>query len=88
MTFKFAGALLRLVDYQRLLQYEATTVQGAIQALVAHYPAVKPLLLDEQVRIRKSHRLYLNGAPIDDEDMQSALTKDDCIQIVTAVAGG
>lgn len=88
MMFKFAGALLRVVNYKRSLDFDARTVQESLDALIGSHPALKTILLDENDQIRTSHRLYLNGVPMDHEDMTNTLESDDCIQIVTAVAGG
>lgn len=88
MMFKFAGALLRIVDYRRSLDFDASTVQESLDALLASHPALRTILLDENDQIRTSHRLYLNGVPLDHEDMTNTLEADDSIQIVTAVAGG
>lgn len=89
MTFKFAGALLRLIEYRRLIVYDnATTVREGLDRLVADWPMLKSVLFDELGTLRKSHRLFLNGRPITETDLGTEVTANDCVQIVTAIAGG
>ena len=88
MTFKFAGALLRLIGYRRLIQVEAATVHEGVQALLKEFPGLEPILYDEKRQIRSSHRFLLNGKPITQADFERALEPTDCVQVVTAIAGG
>ncbi|WP_394821766.1 MoaD/ThiS family protein [Pendulispora albinea] len=88
MIFRFPGALLRFVDYRREIQFEDSTVEAAVASLIGRHPMLEPVLLDGSGRIRTVHRLFLNGEQFDHGAHRGSLGEGDCIEIVTALAGG
>ncbi len=88
MRFHFSGTLLRFTDYRQDLDIDAPTVDAALKALVVENPALQPVLFDGKGRVRSAHRLFVNGDPIGEADLQKALKPEDTLDIITAIAGG
>lgn len=88
MIIRLPGAMLRFAGYQREVKSDAPTAQAAIYGLVTQYPGLKSPLLDRKGRVRAAHRMFVNGDQIDNTGDKVALGPDDCLEIVTAIAGG
>ena len=88
MKFVFSGTLLRFVDYQKEISVEASTVRNAVEGLVVSQPNLKNMLLDGEGKVRAAHRLFLNAEQLFAEDMDRPVSPSDCVEIVTAIAGG
>jgi molybdopterin synthase sulfur carrier subunit len=88
MKVVFSGTLLRFVDYQKEIDLDAPTVAAALSALVDKHPPVRPVLFDGQGRMRSMHRLFLNTEQLWAEDLSREVQCSDCLEIVTAIAGG
>jgi molybdopterin converting factor small subunit len=90
MKFTFRGPLLRFVEFQREvdMEVEAPTVRASLDALVARYPGLKPVLLDANGQVRTAHRLFLNSQMITRNDLNRPVSSQDRVDILTAVAGG
>lgn len=68
---------------------EATTLQGALDALVAAYPLLRPHLFDESGALRTHVNVFLN----DDnarwlDDWNAELAPGDTVTVIQAVSGG
>jgi hypothetical protein len=87
MIIRLPGAMLRFAGYQREIKSDAPTAQAAINSLVSKYPALKSPLLDRKGRVRAAHRMFVNGDQINNAG-EVPLGRDDCLEIVTAIAGG
>ena len=90
MTFRFSGNLLRLVNHERELEFDAPSLSGAFEALFARHPQLRLPLLDDNGYVRSIHRLFLNSEQLDsDLDMgKIEVASCDILDIVTALAGG
>jgi molybdopterin synthase sulfur carrier subunit len=81
--------LRRLTHEQEVIDVQAATVAGAIDALHARFNGIRDRLMDKTGRIRGSVLVFVN-----DEDIrflqgeQTALKDGDEISIVPAFAGG
>ncbi|MDQ3266675.1 MAG: MoaD/ThiS family protein [Myxococcota bacterium] len=68
---------------------DAASVRGALDALIAAHPGLKPRLLDEQGAVRRYVNVFLN-----DEDIRflrvldSPLQDRDTLTLIPAMAGG
>jgi sulfur-carrier protein len=88
MRFRFSGTLLRFVDYRKEIELDAPTLAAAIEELLGQYPDLRGLVLDSSGRLRSTHRLFLGGEMIKNQQLGLKLKKDDCIAVVTQIAGG
>lgn len=88
MNVRFSGVLLRFVGYRRQLPVEAETIGDGLQALVQQYELLKPALFDGEGNIRTTHRLFLNGNQLIENDLKTAVAPEDTLEILTALAGG
>ena len=88
MQIRLSGALRRLVGFRDELTLEAATVREALDRLTAEHPNLKPVIFDAGGALRGLHRLFLNSEQLDHQELDRPLTKDDRLDIVTAIAGG
>jgi molybdopterin converting factor small subunit len=89
VKFRFSGSLLRFVDYRKEIAIEgAANVGLALQDLVTAYPALSGVLYDADSKVRRAHRMFLNGESFDPGQTDRALGDEDTIEILTAIAGG
>jgi sulfur carrier protein ThiS len=89
MIIQLPGALLRFTNYQREFQYDSKTLKTGLDSLMAQNPALKSALLDRKGKIRSAHLLFINGDQLDrGSSTDRALGPHDCVEIVTAIAGG
>jgi len=88
MNIRFSGVLLRFVGYRRQFAVEAQTIGDGLQSLVQQYEALKPALFDGEGNVRTTHRLFLNGNQVKENDLKQVVTPSDTVEILTALAGG
>ena len=88
MRFRFSGVLLRFVNYRKEIELEAETLGIALQELAQECPPLSSVMYDSQGKVRSAHRLFLGGELIRDPDPALGLKKTDCIEVMTAIAGG
>lgn len=88
MRFRMSGAILRFAGYQRTVTVPATTLDEALKLLLDRHPGLAPVLYDNTGKVRRSHRLFLNGTQIENTGQSIALTDGDEVEVVTAIVGG
>lgn len=88
MIVVVSGNLKRYTAFEDEVQLEASTVEAALQALVARHPGIGPVLYDGDGKLRSVHRLFLNGEVLDVGDDEHRLAPTDELGILTAIAGG
>lgn len=82
----FIPSPLRSYTRAREVEAEGGTVGAALADLDARYPGLRFRLIDEQDRIRRHMRVFVNGEQT--FDLGRRLTPTDAIQIVQALSGG
>lgn len=77
-----------LRSYTENAEADATgaTLAAVLADLERQYPGIRFRMIDEQGRIRRHIRLFVNGDQV--HDLSQALTKLDEIIIVQALSGG
>jgi molybdopterin converting factor small subunit len=77
-----------LRSYTAAREVEATgvTVAAVLLDLDRHHPGIRFRIVDEQDRIRRHVRLFVNGAQV--FDLAHALRPGDQVTIVQALSGG
>ena len=88
MRFRFSGTLLRFTDFQKEIDLQAPTIGAALDHLVSRHERLKPVLFDNNQQLRGIHRVFLNGEQLLEVQPQHPLAEGDCLEFVTAVAGG
>ena len=91
MTIDLAipGLLADSVGGRRVVPLTADTLEGAVAAISAQYPLLRPHVFDERSALRTHVRLFFNGENlrwIADRDV--ALKSGDRLEILQAVSGG
>ncbi len=90
MKVKISGALLRFADYKKDHDVKGKTISACLVEMSDAYPELKPVLFDGEGNVRKVHQLFINGEQITAEDgLDTEYNQDDdCLEVLTAVAGG
>ena len=88
MNIILSGNLRRFAGFQRVIKVEANSIREGIERLVEQHPAIKPVMLDSQERIRGIHRLFFNDELLEHGDLTQPAQAGDELRVVTAVAGG
>jgi molybdopterin converting factor small subunit len=88
MRFRFSGALMRFVEFQREQEFPGTTIAEALDAAVAKYPPLRNVLFSASGTLRPTHRLFLNGDQVMNDELQRPISDGDVVEVLTALAGG
>jgi sulfur-carrier protein len=95
MKFMFSGTMLRFVDFAKEIEVAEPNLELALRTLLARRPQLKPVLLDGEGNLRRSHQMFLNGESMaahyyHDPRARSevALDSADSVYFLTAIAGG
>ncbi|HET9646022.1 MAG TPA: MoaD/ThiS family protein [Burkholderiaceae bacterium] len=77
-----------LRTYTGTTEVEATgdTLLQLFADLDHRYPGLRFRVVDEQQRLRRNMRIFVNGLGV--RDLGHALQPDDCVAIVLALSGG
>ena len=82
----FIPSPLRSYTRAREVEADGATVGAALNDLDARYPGLRFRLVDEQDRIRRHMRVFVNGEQT--FDLGRTLGPGDSLQIVQALSGG
>ena len=88
MRFRFSGALLRFVNYRKEIELEAETLGIALDKLARECPRLSSVMYDSRGNVRSAHRLLVGGELVRNPDPAMALKDTDCVEVMTAIAGG
>lgn len=81
--------LRSLTNDAEVVEVEASTIGGAIEALQARFPGIKERLVDEAGEVRRFVNVYVNEEDIRFLQNQDSPLKDgDEVSIIPAIAGG
>ncbi len=81
--------LRSLTNDAEVVEVEASTIGGAIEALQARFPGIKERLVDEAGEVRRFVNVYINEEDIRFLQNQDSPLKDgDEVSIIPAIAGG
>jgi molybdopterin synthase sulfur carrier subunit len=77
-----------LQSYTQSSQVEATgaTLDDVLQDLDRRYPGIRFRMIDEQQRVRRHIRIFVNGTPT--ELLSHPIQPEDEVVIVQALSGG
>ena len=81
--------LRSLTNDAEVVEVEASTIGGAIEALQTRFPGIKERLVDEAGEVRRFVNVYINEEDIRFLQNQDSPLKDgDEVSIIPAIAGG
>jgi hypothetical protein len=88
MMIRVSGALLRFTDYQRVISVDAPTVEAALVKLAGEYQPLRKVLFDREGRVRATQKIFLNGEPLEPDQVASPAGAADCVELLLAISGG
>ena len=88
MMVRVSGALLRFTDYRRAISVDAPTVAAALVKLAGEYEPLQKVLFDRDGRVRATQKVFLNGEPLEADELASAAGEADCVELLLAISGG
>jgi molybdopterin converting factor small subunit len=88
VILRFSGLLLRMVDYERTVDVEATTLGDALAVAEARHPRLKMVLRDGHGQLRRTHRIFINGELAATAGLSTPMHSSDEVEFLTAIAGG
>ncbi len=77
---------LRSYTGETMVEASGATVGAVLTDLDRHYPGIRFRMIDEQDRIRRHIRIFVNGAQV--SDLSWPLKATDEMDIVQALSGG
>ncbi len=87
VTVEVPAGLRALVGNQAKVRVEAASVEGALQALCASYPALREKLFLESGGLKRTVGVFVGDDDVRDEPKR-ALSDRDVVVLVAAMAGG
>jgi hypothetical protein len=88
MIVRVSGALLRFTDYQRAIDVDAPTVEAALVRLAGEYEPLRKVLFDREGRVRATQKIFLNGEPLEPDQLANPAGDADCVDLLLAISGG
>ena len=89
MVFKFSGILYNYVDYRKEIRYSDPTLASAFDHLLVDFPGLRPVLFDDEDKLRSSNLISVNAKVVDASGGTAVpLGPEDEVQILIAIAGG
>jgi molybdopterin synthase sulfur carrier subunit len=73
-------------DQQKVVEADGNTVAELLTDLDRRYPGIRFRMVDEQDRIRKHMKVFVNDESV--RDLDTAITDRDEITIMQALSGG
>jgi molybdopterin converting factor small subunit len=73
---------------QASIAVEGATVRECIHAVAEAYPGLGELILDTDGRPQRFVTLFINGDEVARDDLDAAVTPDDEVEVLAAIAGG
>jgi molybdopterin converting factor small subunit len=88
MRLVVSGNLLRFTGFTKEVDAPGGTLGEALAGVCARFPSLKPVLLDDEGRVRQVHQLFLNGEQLPRGDLNQRIANEDELAVITALAGG
>ncbi len=67
---------------------EGKTVLECLDAVELRHPGFREQVLDTQGRVHKFVNLFVNGEPVDPNELETAVAPGDEVAILAAIGGG
>ena len=86
MKVRIPDPLRSYTEQQRVVDANGNTVAELLADLDSRYPGIRFRMVDEQNRIRKHMKVFVNDESV--RDLETAVTDRDEITIMQALSGG
>ena len=86
MKVRIPDPLRSYTEQQAVVDADGTTVAAVLADLDRRYPGIRFRMVDEQNRIRKHMKVFVNDESV--RDLDTAITDRDEITIMQALSGG
>lgn len=86
MKVRIPDPLRSYTEQQRVVDADGHTVAELLADLDSRYPGIRFRMVDEQNRIRKHMKVFVNDESV--RDLDTAITDRDEITIMQALSGG
>ena len=86
MRVRIPDPLRSYTEQQAVVDADGTTVADVLADLDRRYPGIRFRMVDEQNRIRKHMKVFVNEEAV--RDLDTAITDRDEITIMQALSGG
>ena len=86
MKVRIPDPLRSYTDQQKVVDADGKTVAELLADLDGRYPGIRFRMVDEQNRIRKHMKVFVNDESV--RDLDTAITDRDEITIMQALSGG
>ena len=86
MKVRIPDPLRSYTEQQAVVDADGTTVAELLADLDVRYPGIRFRMVDEQDRIRKHMKVFVNDESV--RDLDTAITDRDEITIMQALSGG
>ena len=86
MRVRIPDPLRSYTEQQKVVDAAGTTVGAVLADLDERYPGIRFRMVDEQNRIRKHMKVFVNDESV--RDLDTAITDRDEIAIMQALSGG
>ena len=86
MKVRIPDPLRSYTEQQAVVDADGTTVAAVLADLDRRYPGIRFRMVDEQNRIRKHMKVFVNEEAV--RDLDTAITDRDEITIMQALSGG
>lgn len=70
------------------MQLEANTLNDVVQSLIAKNESVRPVIFDQQGKLRGYTMFYINNAAVNPPELTRKLNDGDLVLLVPTAAGG
>ena len=86
MKVRIPDPLRSYTEQQAVVDADGTTVTELLADLDVRYPGIRFRMVDEQGRVRKHMKVFVNDESV--RDLDTAITDRDEITIMQALSGG
>ena len=86
MKVRIPDPLRSYTHQQPVVEADGATVSALLSDLERRYPGIRFRMVDEQDRIRKHMKVFVNDEPV--RDLDTPITARDEITIMQALSGG
>lgn len=86
MRVRIPDPLRSYTEHQAVVDADGTTVAALLADLDRRYPGIRFRMVDEQNRIRKHMKVFVNQDAV--RDLDTPITDNDEVTIMQALSGG
>ena len=70
------------------VEVDGASVRECLEKVDARYAGFLPQVLDDEGRLHRFVKVFVNGQPVDSTELDTAVASDDQVEVLAAIAGG